>query len=76
MGSVKALLDRGVPITQDRRRERMIQATLKKPVDAAILKAQETSRGFRRGDYTKPGEPKPRCLDDYLAEQAARPRKD
>ena len=76
VGSVKALLDRGVPITQDRRRERMIQATLKKPANVAILKAQETSRGFRQGDYTKLGEPKPRCLDDYLAEQAARPQKD
>ena len=76
VGSVKALLDRGVPITQDRRRERMIRATLKKPVDAAILEAQETSQGYRRGDYAKPGEPKPRCLDDYLAEQAARPQKD
>lgn len=76
VGSVKALLDRGVPITQDRRRERMILATLKKPVDAAILKAQEANQGFRRGDYTKPGEPKPRCLDAYLAEQAAGPQKD
>ena len=49
---------------------------MKKPTNVAILKAQETSRGFRHGDYTKPGEPKPRCLDDYLAEQAARPQKD
>jgi len=76
VSSVKALLDRGVPIAQDRRRERMIRATLKKPTDAAILEAQETSQGYRRGDYTKPGEPKPRCLDAYLAEQAATPQKD
>ena len=39
VSSVKALLDRGVPIAQDRRRERMIRATLKKPTDAAILEA-------------------------------------
>lgn len=76
VGSVKALLDRGVPITQDRRRERMIRATLKKPANVAIIKAQETTRGFRHDDYTKPGEPKPRCLDAYLAEQAAGPKKD
>lgn len=76
VGSVKALLDRGVPITQDRRRERMIRATLKQPMDAAILEAQETNRGCRRGDYAKPGEPKPRCLEAYLAEQAAGPHKD
>ena len=76
VSSVKALLDRGVPITQDRRRERMIRATLKQPMDAAILEAQETNRGYRRGDYAKPGEPKPRCLEAYLAEQAAGPHKD
>jgi hypothetical protein len=68
--SVQALIDRGLPISSDHKRRKLILAALQAPADPAVGEAQQMRLRSYQGEAATPAN----CLDAFLAEQAAGPQ--
>lgn len=66
--SVQALIDRGLPISSDPKRRKLILAALQAPADPAVGEAQQMRPHSHQGEATTPDIT---CLDAFLAKQAA-----
>lgn len=66
--SVQALIDRGLPVSSDHKRRKLIRAALQAPADPAVGEAQQMRLRSYQGETTTPGA---NCLDAFLAKQAA-----
>ena len=71
VGSVKALIDRGLPISSDHKRRKLILAALQAPTDPEVGKAQQMRLRSYQGEAATPDA---NCMDAFLAEQAAGPQ--
>lgn len=69
--SVQALIDRGLPISSDKKRRQLILAALQAPADPAVGEAQQMRLRSYQGEAATPGA---NCLDAFLAKQAAGPQ--
>lgn len=66
--SVQALIDRGLPISSDPKRRKLILAALQAPADPAVGEAQQMRLHSHQGEAATPDIT---CLDAFLAKQAA-----
>lgn len=71
--SVQALIDRGLPISSDKKRRQLILAALHPPVDPETIEDQQSRLSSYQGDDPGPRRPATDCLDAFLAKQAAGP---
>ena len=71
--SVQALIDRGLPISSDKKRRQLILAALQAPVAPETIENQRMHLHAYWGDDAGPRRPAADCLDAFLAKQAAGP---
>ena len=69
--SVQALIDRGLPISSDHKRRKLILAALQASADPVVGEAQQMRLRSYQGEAATPGA---NCLDAFLAKQAAGPQ--